>query len=146
MKIRLAHSSDLKSILAIEQSVPPAAHWSREKYEEIFAQADLRRMLVADEDASIKGFIVVRTLGREWEIENIAVEIASMRRGLGSQLLHALLSQARSEKVMTIYLEVRESNHAARRLYEKFLFQEGSRRLNYYHDPADDAIVYLLYL
>lgn len=146
MKIRLAHPSDVTSILAVEQSVPPAAHWSREKYEEVFARADLRRMLVMDEEAAIKGFIVVRTLGGEWEIENIAIETASTRRGLGSQLLHAMLSQARSEKVTTIWLEVRESNHAARSFYEKFLFQVRSRRLSYYHNPADDAIIYVLCL
>jgi ribosomal-protein-alanine N-acetyltransferase len=146
MRVRLAQPSDIAGILAIEQSVPLAAHWSREKYEEIFAQAALRRMFVAENESSIDGFIVVRTLGEEWEIENIAVESAATRQGLGSQLLHALLSQAGNQKVATIWLEVRESNHAARRLYEKFLFQERSRRLNYYHNPADDALVYMLYL
>jgi ribosomal-protein-alanine N-acetyltransferase len=146
MKIRPARSADVENILAIEQSVPLAAHWSREKYEEIFDHADLRRMLVAEDETSIKGFVVVRTLGGEWEIENVAVEGTRMRQGLGSQLLRTLLSQARSEKVSTIWLEVRESNHAARRFYEKFLFQERSRRPSYYHNPVDDAIIYMLYL
>ena len=103
-------------------------------------------MLVVDEADSFTGFLVVRTLGWEWEIENIAVETASIRRGLGSQLLHALLSQARSEKIIAIWLEVRESNQAARRLYEKFLFQEHGRRPNYYHNPEDIAIIYKLCL
>ncbi len=146
MRIRRAQPSDVAGILAIEQSALLAAHWSREKYEEIFAQTGLRRVLVLGLKNSIQAFIVVRTLGEEWEIENIAVENASMRRGLGSQLLSALLSQARSESVSTIWLEVRESNHAARRLYEKFLFQEQSRRAHYYHNPDDNAIIYMLYL
>ncbi len=146
MRIRRAQPSDVAGILAIEQSALLAAHWSREKYEEIFAQTELRRVLALELENSIKGFIVVRTLGEEWEIENIAVENASIRQGLGSQLLRALLSQARSESVSTIWLEVRESNHAARGLYEKFLFQEQSRRAHYYHNPDDNAIIYMLYL
>jgi ribosomal-protein-alanine N-acetyltransferase len=144
MNIRRAERSDVPGILAIEQSVVGAAHWSPAKYTEIIEGSGLRRILVAEADGLLQGFLVARTLGDEWEIENIAVGM--QRQGLGSQLLSDLLREARSERVAKIWLEVRESNRSARLLYQKFLFEEHSMRENYYHGPIENAIIYMLCL
>jgi len=47
----------------------------------------------------------------------------------------------RSRGGIDVYLEVRESNHAARALYEKWAFQEAGRRKSYYRDPDEDALL-----
>ncbi len=146
MNIRQAQPTDIPAILAIEQSAPLAAHWAAEKYEEVFRVGGMRRALVAEDADSFLGFVVVRAVGSEWEIENIAVASSAVRRGLASQLLSDLLKLARDERASAIWLEVRESNPAARRLYQKFLFQEHGRRPNYYHNPEDIAIIYKLCL
>ena len=57
-----------------------------------------------------------------------------------------LLRRAQSEGATAIFLEVRESNHAARSLYEKWAFSESGRRPRYYTQPEEDAIVYRLAL
>ena len=82
----------------------------------------------------------------EWEIENIAIAGPARRRGLGTRLLGELLDLARAQGAESVFLEVRESNHAARALYEKWSFIESGRRKKYYKDPEEDAILYRLVL
>jgi len=41
-----------------------------------------------------------------------------------------------------VFLEVRASNLAARKLYERVGFIEAGSRPRYYRDPAEDAVVY----
>jgi len=92
----------------------------------------------------VRGFIAGKGLGEEWEIENIAVAEPARRRGLGTRLLGEFLDLARSRGANMIFLEVRESNVGARRLYEKWAFVETGRRKLYYREPEEDAITYQL--
>ena len=146
MTIRRAERGDVPGILAIEQSAVGAAHWSSSKYIEIIEGSGLNRILISEVNGVLQGFLVARTLGDEWEIENIAVAAGMQRQGVGSQLLCDLLREARRERVAKIWLEVRESNRSARLLYQKFLFEERSMRENYYHGPVERAIIYMLCL
>jgi ribosomal-protein-alanine N-acetyltransferase len=57
--------------------------------------------------------------------------------------MRALLDQAERAVASKIFLEVRESNLPARRLYEKHGFHETGRRRGYYQNPAEDAILYV---
>ena len=88
--------------------------------------------------------MIARVVDREWEIENIAVAGPAHRRGLGTRLVGQLLDLARGRSAVGVFLEVRESNHAARALYEKWAFLESGRRHRYYKDPEEDAILYRL--
>lgn len=94
-----------------------------------------------EEDGQIMGFIVGRAVEGEWEIENIAVSGPARRRGLGSHLLGEFLNLMRRRGGHTVFLEVRESNLAARKLYDKWAFLEAGRRKGYYQDPPEDALV-----
>jgi ribosomal-protein-alanine N-acetyltransferase len=100
-----------------------------------------RTALVVEQEAIVVGFIVGRQLEDEWEIENIAVTGAARRCGLGSRLVGELLDLVRSRGGKSVFLEVRESNRAARSLYEKWAFLEVGRRKMYYQNPAEDALV-----
>ena len=93
---------------------------------------------------AIQGFLIVRGVASEWEIENIAIAATSRRRGLGTRLLREFLKTARSRGATAVYLDVRESNTSARRLYEKCAFSENGRRPNYYRDPEEAAILFRL--
>ena len=73
---------------------------------------------------------------------NIAVAGPARRRGLGTRLLGEFLDLARARGADAVFLEVRESNRAARALYEKWAFLECGRRRRYYQDPDEDAILY----
>jgi len=96
--------------------------------------------------AKISGFLVARHLAPEWELENIVVAPSARRIGLGSRLLNALLANARETDSEAVFLEVRESNAAARSLYEKAGFEPTGRRKAYYTNPAEDAVLYRLLL
>jgi ribosomal-protein-alanine N-acetyltransferase len=120
-----------------------AAQWSREQYEATLAgPTPARLVLVIDDGASIQGFLIARAVDKEWEIENLAVAPAAQRRGFGTGLLSEFLDLARARGAEAVFLEVRESNLAARRLYEKWAFLESARRKGYYRDPQEDAITY----
>ncbi len=89
---------------------------------------------------------MARAVDREWEIENIAVAGAARRRGLGTRLLGEFLDLVRKQGADAVFLEVRESNRAARTLYEKWAFVESGYRQKYYHHPDENAVLYHLCL
>ena len=147
MRIRHARHADIPSLIALEAHAVTAAHWSRDRYEAVFLEASPKRTaLVIEAEAGLEGFVVGRAVGEEWEIENIAVAGPARRRGHGTRLLGEFIEQARGQGAQTVFLEVRESNLAARRLYEKWAFEETGRRKKYYCDPDEDAITYQLAL
>jgi [ribosomal protein S18]-alanine N-acetyltransferase len=145
LSIRPAISADLPAMMALEKHAATAAHWSAEQYEILFhASGPGRVALVMQEESGLQGFVIARVVGEEWEIENIAIAGLARRHGRGTRLLGELLDLARARGAAAAFLEVRESNRAARALYEKRGFLESGRRRKYYKDPEEDAILYRL--
>lgn len=141
--IRSAVLNDVPAILAIEQQAPGAAHWTREQYNQLVSSGVV---LVAEEAGELCGFVCARAVAGEWEIENVVVAAGFLRRGIADELMRAMIQRAKTEAASALLLEVRESNLAARGLYEKRGFREVGRRRTYYKDPAEDAILYTLRL
>jgi ribosomal-protein-alanine N-acetyltransferase len=144
MRIRRGTAADIPDLMALENRAATAAHWSMEQYETAFSSKPPYRVLLMLEEAGVQAFIAGRTLDKEWEIENIVVAEPVRRRGLGTRLVGEFLDLARDRGAEAVFLEVRESNLAARRLYEKWAFVESGRRKLYYREPEEDAIVYQL--
>jgi ribosomal-protein-alanine N-acetyltransferase len=143
LAIRSAALNDVPAILAIEQQAPSAAHWTREQYNQLVSGGVV---LVAEEAGGLCGFVCAQAVAGEWEIENVVVAAGSLRRGIASELTRALIQRAKDQAASALLLEVRESNLAARGLYEKHGFREVGHRPAYYKDPAEDAILYTLRL
>ena len=159
VRVRPAEAADLSRLVEIASHSATAAQWNPAEYLKLFAadqvpiqpqaqpeaQPELgshpRTALVVEQDGSVVGFIVGRQVNEEWEIENIAVTGAARRCGLGSRLVGELLDHVHGRGGKTVFLEVRESNRAARSLYEKWAFIEVGRRKMYYQHPAEDALV-----
>jgi [ribosomal protein S18]-alanine N-acetyltransferase len=141
VNIRAATAADVPAMMALERHAVTAAHWVESDYQRLFTPASGRLLLVLEE-AEVEGFIVARGMGTEWEIENIAVAGPARRLGLGARLLAELLERARQAGARNVFLEVRESNRAARSLYENWAFVESGRRKSYYRDPDEDAVLY----
>jgi len=133
--------------MALERASPAAAHWTEQQYADLFIPAGQRAVIVA-EGASyeVLGFIIARHVASEWELENIIVAPSARRSGIGKCLLDDLLESARETKSDALFLEVRESNIAARAFYEKAGFQPTGRRKSYYSQPPEDAVLYRLNL
>lgn len=143
LSIRAATVADLPAMMAVEKHAATAAHWSAEQYEALFRASDPGRVaLIMQEESGVQGFVIARVVGEDSEIENIAIAGPARRRGLGTRLLGELLDLAKAQGAAAAFLEVRESNQAARALYEKWAFLESGRRRRYYKDPEEDAILY----
>jgi ribosomal-protein-alanine N-acetyltransferase len=142
--IRPATRDDAPAILALERRIENAAHWPESSYLEMFVPGASARiaLLLEAENHSIVGFVIARVAGDECELENIAVAPNLQRRGAGTQLIRSLITEARKNSAHSIFLEVRESNTAARGLYEERGFEVTGRRLRYYSRPEEDAVLY----
>jgi [ribosomal protein S18]-alanine N-acetyltransferase len=145
--VRLATAADVGRLLDLERSATTAAHWSTEQYGKIFSESSpLRIILVIESEGGIHGFLVARGAGTEWEIENLAVEEAKRQAGSGRRLVEELLKIARAQSATSVFLEVRQSNSAARSLYEGCAFVACGSRKAYYSNPVEDAVVYRMEL
>jgi ribosomal-protein-alanine N-acetyltransferase len=143
--LRRATAADIASVISLERDVPDLVHWSEQMYRAAFQPgAPERHLWVIEDGGQLRAFLIARFSGAECELENLVVANQHRRRGLGSQLLHALIATARERNLERVLLEVRESNHAARALYAKRGFQENGRRTGYYSQPAEDAILLAL--
>ena len=128
-----------------------AARWTERQFANLLPPGGPASLvaLVIQENDQVLGFLAGRQLtqdGAEWEIENVAVSGQARRRGLGSRLLGEFLNVIRDRGGQDVFLEVRASNHAARRLYEKWAFVEAGLRKSYYQDPEEDALILRLSL
>jgi [ribosomal protein S18]-alanine N-acetyltransferase len=147
--VRLASTEDIPAILELERQTDSAAHWPETTYRRLFEQETPAcvPLVIEGEDAkNLNGLLIARISGDECELENVVVRRQRQSQGLGSKLLHALAEAARKQNVTHIFLEVRESNAAARALYEKSGFEISGRRKSYYSNPAEDAVLYTLQL
>ncbi len=142
VSIRDAASADIPVILTIERAAPSAAHWSADQYT---SRINNGSVIVAEEEGQICGFLCAHAAAGEWEIENVVVDEEFRRHGIAAALIQALLTKWESDGGVAVLLEVRESNAAARALYEASGFREVGRRRGYYRDPAADAILYARY-
>jgi ribosomal-protein-alanine N-acetyltransferase len=77
----------------------------------------------------------------EAHIVTVAVRDEERRRGIGERLLIACMEMAREFDQEVVTLEVRASNTAARRLYEKYGFAQAGVRKRYYSDNHEDAVI-----
>jgi ribosomal-protein-alanine N-acetyltransferase len=157
LHIRPAVDADITAMAAIERASfsdpwTHAAIASTLRY-------DHMRVLVAEERASggggvggepagggdgagrPLGYVVAMLAGPEAEIADLAVSPDARRRGIARALIDRLLADLEAEHVAAVFLEVRESNHPARALYESRAFRAIGRRRGYYRLPVEDALL-----
>ncbi|MDD7425603.1 MAG: ribosomal protein S18-alanine N-acetyltransferase [[Actinobacillus] rossii] len=97
----------------------------------------------------IVGFAICQTVLDEATLFNIAIHPNYQGQKLGFTLLNALIEQLRNKGILTLWLEVRDSNQNAIRLYEKLNFNEVDIRKNYYPTPngkRENAVIMAAYL
>ncbi len=131
VQIRPANENDVPMITAIQATAPESSQWHAQDYLTFDC-------FVAIADDRIAGFLVSRAVAdQEREILNIAVHQDFRRLHIATELLRTELSRCPGVH----FLEVRESNSAARRLYEGLGFQAVGERPAYYDNPPETGIV-----
>ena len=121
-----------------DESYPNGSPWSKKQWE-----ADLElphSFYFIDEQADkVVGFLAFHLVVDEIEIMQVAVHPAQQKQGIAQQLLEQLASFAHEKAAASIFLEVRESNQAAKKAYQKSGFEAIGVRKKYYHAPVEDA-------
>ena len=149
LHIRRASRADLAAMLRIEQA-SFADPWTVDSLSTALS-LERMRVLVAEPAGwgtqgggaapEVLGYVVALVVGPEAEIADLAVAPNARRLGIGRALLEQIIVEVATAGVRTVYLEVRESNHAARTLYASNGFGTVGRRRGYYRTPVEDALV-----
>jgi ribosomal-protein-alanine N-acetyltransferase len=134
--IRRLTLDDLEVVVALEAANQPSP-WSEAVFRDELA-AENRVYLAADEDGVV-GFGGVMLVGDEAHVTNLLVDLEWRRRGIGLELMRALIDEAVAEGARHITLEVRSENDPARRLYARLGLAPVGMRKGYYGD--DDALI-----
>ncbi len=138
--VRPARESDLEAVLDIENGAF-SDPWSRRSFRAFLDVSSARFEVLLDAAGAVVGYGILLLAPPDGDVANIAVAPSQRRRGAGRQLLGAMLRSAATAGVRTVYLEVRESNVAARALYESLGFRRVGRRRGYYQQPREDALI-----
>lgn len=140
VSLRALRESDLNAVMAIELRGYPFP-WTRGIF------IDCLRAgypgLAMERDGLLVGYGVLSIAADEAHVLNICIDPLAQSRGLGRQLLRALVQLAADRGAHRVFLEVRPSNTPALALYHSEGFNEIGRRPRYY--PAaqgrEDAVV-----
>jgi len=152
--------SDLPALLDIQARCPAAAQWQETHYVQLAAnpggmllvallELGAQKAMPATEKLEstserVVGFCALQSVQYEAEMRNLAVVPEHQRQGVATALLEEAHRRLRKAGVLRVYLEVRASNIAARRLYAVLGYRKQSTRKDYYHEPVEDAETMLL--
>ena len=139
MRVECAVEGDLKEIVAIEGECFGDEAWTKEMIQSDFNQRSLYKVVRTDGD--IAGYISLLLLEGEAELLRIAVKKRYRKKGFGKALLEAVIEECNDRALEKLYLEVKDTNEQAKRLYLSEGFCEVARRKAYYKDGADAVIM-----
>jgi ribosomal-protein-alanine N-acetyltransferase len=129
--------SDLPAVLAIERRAFTTP-WSLAMFVlELSKPSGV--CLAASTDGGLVGYLVCSRYADVWHLMNVAVTPERQRAGIATALLARMFDELGPEARIT--LEVRPSNSAAIRMYERLGFRAAGQRRGYYHDNGEDALI-----
>ena len=125
--IRLMQAADVEAVAKIERSVQ-SHPWTLKQFQDAVTAY---QSTVIEVQGQVAGFCILQPVLDEANLLLMAIDPAQQGQGLGYQLLEASVTMLKNNPVQ-IFLEVRESNLAAIKLYEKSGFHQIDLRKNYY--------------
>ena len=99
---------------------------------------------VAELENKIVGYICIRQVNDECHLLDLAIHPDHRGKGIATALFNNIMEALKPGKCRTFFLEVRTSNEAARKMYEKFGFNIVGIRKKYYINPTDDAVIMMM--
>lgn len=132
--------ADLEAVADLTRRADPFG-WTLRNFSDAHASGNTLTVLTVD--GVTTGIAAVMHVLDESELLEIAVQPAMQGRGYGKALLAQVIALARRNGAVRMFLEVRESNARARKMYTSFGFEETGRRKNYYptENGREDAIL-----
>lgn len=132
--------NDLDIVASIDKQSFPKP-WSKETFINELTQNRFATYILLTLNEKIVGYCGLWVIVDEAHITNIAVLPEYRGKKFGEELLKKTIELAKEQGALSMTLEVRVSNKVAQNLYEKFGFQIGGVRKNYYTDNGEDAYV-----
>jgi ribosomal-protein-alanine N-acetyltransferase len=132
---------DLDAIVELE-AASFTNPWTRQMFAWEIENSDVSRVYVLrTPDDPVAAFCSCWLIFEELHINTLAVRPALRRHGLATALMKEVLAAAAQAGARRATLEVRRSNEAALRLYERLGFTVAAARREYYTQPVEDALV-----
>jgi ribosomal-protein-alanine N-acetyltransferase len=142
LEIRPMTTADLSAVLEIEKALFPIDAWTEESFLSELAEVSISRdVSVAISDSEIVGYASFRYVGKQGDVNTVAVSKAHQGKGIGTTLMDWLESQAALRNVREIFLEVRSDNEAAIKMYAARGYERIDIRRNYYGNTIDANIM-----
>ncbi|MDX9888365.1 MAG: ribosomal protein S18-alanine N-acetyltransferase [Anaerovoracaceae bacterium] len=138
--IRAAEAGDIHELMKIELwgfEKP----WSLETLQQELGNHDRTHYVVADIQGQVIGYAGLWIILDEGHITRIAVDPKFRRRGIGGDLVKALMEAGANSGCQSFTLEVMASNIGARKLYKDLGFEEVGFRPGYYEMEEQDAVI-----
>lgn len=131
----------LDDVILIEESAYGEHHWSKESFFNELNNNLAKYFCAFNAEGLLVGYCGCWQIMEEAHITNIAVSSDFRRQSIGEALLVAIVKSCYLEKIKYLTLEVRVSNEAAIKLYEKYGFKSLGVRKGYYQDNNEDALI-----
>ena len=139
VELRPWRGPDLDAICEIERRTFPLP-WTREQFRDLLAHPAGLGWVAARADGRVVGYAVGWVAADEAELADLAVSEELRSQGIGTVLVRAFAREAGVRGARRLYLEVRVSNEAAQRFYERHGFGVVGRRTAYYRNPREDGL------
>ena len=134
--------ADLSAVLKIETDLFPTDAWTEALFLGELSEVPVsRKVAVAELEGEVIGYVSLRFVGRQGDVNTIAIAKDFQRKGFGNQLLDWLLMTAKDLGVRELFLDVRADNLAAIEMYKKAGFDRIDIRRNYYDHSVDADVM-----
>ena len=142
LEIRPMTTADLAAVLEIEKALFPIDAWTDALFLAELAEVSISRdVSVAILDSQLVGYASFRYVGKQGDVNTVAVASDQQGKGIGTALMDWLESQAALRNVREIFLEVRSDNEAAIKMYATRGYERIDIRRNYYGNTIDANIM-----
>ncbi len=142
MDIRDMTKADLSAVLKIETDLFPTDAWTESLFLGELSEVPVsRKVAVAEFEGQVIGYVSLRFVGRQGDVNTIAIAKDFQRKGFGNHLLAWLLMTAKDLGVRELFLDVRADNLAAIEMYKKAGFDRIDIRRNYYDHSVDANVM-----
>ncbi|MBL1230483.1 ribosomal protein S18-alanine N-acetyltransferase [Enterococcus sp. BWB1-3] len=132
--------SEEKLWLLSENSYFHGSPWTKDQFKEDISQPNSHYLIYTANEVWL-GFVSYYQTFDEADITHVVVEKSRQSSGVGKRMLKSVIQCMKESGVKTVFLEVRESNEPAKKLYKSLGFRQIGKRKNYYHQPTEDGMV-----
>jgi len=142
VEISAMQVADIPEVKALEDALFPVDAWTADMFQEELDQVGIsREVMVARVDNRIVGYVSLRYVGSEGDVNTIAVDTSLQQQGVGTAMMNWLEASAYELGVRQLFLEVRSDNIPAVAMYLARDFERIDLRRDYYEKGVDAYVM-----